>query len=269
MAQDSGVDCILSAGDMFHYPKDWQTLDLMMDILNGTAIDWYTIWGQHDMVMRNRNEIGNLYLLKKNGLLNIPDPVSYLDRNVILHGMSWGDEAPPVFDDTKFNILMAHTDVGVNDLFPGQGLTTPQQFMRKHPGFDLYLFGDIHRPFIVGQDRATALNTGPLMRLVDEPFLETYYPCFYVIDTKGPEIAHFEIPYKPYEEVFTQALQMEKLLGKEISENLNKLITQISQVQFHTVQIHERILNFLETSDLNKETKEIVREIIAGVPHGK
>jgi len=55
--------------------------------------------------------------------------------------------------------------VGDKPLWPGHELTGPEEYVRKHPGFDLYVVGDYHYPFQIKVGNTWVINAGAVLRL--------------------------------------------------------------------------------------------------------
>jgi len=97
------------------------------------------VYGQHDITGHSKWTLPNspLAVLQAAKVVKIldADPF-YIDSTRCFYGASFGEPVPEPCEDF-YNILVTHRMVGDRPLWPGQELTGPRAFLRKHPGYNL------------------------------------------------------------------------------------------------------------------------------------
>lgn len=240
IASEHGCSAILQAGDMWDNPNPpRQAMSLYIDLLRSSALPFYTIYGQHDMLYRNYDHVDRTptYLLEKAGALHtVGIHNSRADLgNVYLHGLSYDQEQSfaPVAGAT--NVLIAHASVGDKPLFPGHVLTAPQAFLAQHPWADLILVGDYHYPFEDTLDGRVCVNAGVVVRKSVAQRDMQHHPRVVIYDTVERSTLSVVLPHAPAAEVFdvpeeqpqndqllrfVDALKRNRAIGISFEENL-------------------------------------------------
>ena len=195
---------ILQAGDFFHKPRDWNSLDAIISLFNQyKGVNIYSIFGQHDTYMRSKTLPNNLLTLNKAGYLDLlsEKPIKFKkhcrSKEVCLYGCSWGEKVPE--PKGEVNILVMHASISKKAIFPGHDYTSPEYFIKKNKGWDLILVGDTHRYFTVRTKKTTLINTGPLLRLEANQYNIKHKPTLLIYDTgKKTIVDKCIIPHEPY-----------------------------------------------------------------------
>lgn len=252
---------ILQAGDLFDSPRDIFALYEFIKIrARYPEVDFYTIYGQHDSYMRNKNVLNNLAILSKASLVKIlsKTPIR-LEENISLFGSSWKEDIPMPEND-KLNILVIHKPIYSEALFKDQEYIRHNTFLEKNK-FDLILTGDIHRRLYFSEDFRHIINTGPILRLKITDFetdLGKHQPKMYLYDTsmRANIIPTIEIPcrVKPFDKRFKEEDSDSMFLGedfyKSLSEQSNEL--SINQIISKLISEHnnsEAIINLLSNME--------------------
>ncbi len=113
-----------------------------------------------------------------------------------IHYCSW-EQTPTKPQPGVFNILLAHISVFENKIpfyWKGEGYTA-KSLKEKYPGFNLYLCGDIHIPFV----KDNVVVSGSMMRQSIDQI--DYKPRCYLIDTETMDIK--PLYYKINPDVFS------------------------------------------------------------------
>ncbi len=223
---------ILQAGDFFHKPRDWNSLDAIISLFNQyKGVNIYSIFGQHDTYMRSKTLPNNLLTLNKAGYLTLlnKQPVRlnehYRRKEIYLYGCSWGEEVPK--PKGEVNILVVHKSISKKAIFPGHDYTSPEYFIKKNKGWDLILVGDIHRYFTVRTKKTILVNTGPLLRLEASQYNRKHKPTFLIYDTNKKAIVDkIIIPHEPYISVLNR---IDKSLNKQTEKILKELANKIQE----------------------------------------
>jgi predicted phosphodiesterase len=169
--------------------------------------------GQHDIIGHSMGTYANSPL----AVLEAADVVTLLNKNeyiiednnygegknkVVLYGASFGEDIPEVDDVNNFNILVIHDMIGERELYPGQVLKNPVNFLRQHTGFDLVCSGDYHYRFIQQFDGRTILNPGCMVRKTVSEFDLKHEPAVIVFNTEKNECEVIKLTVRPVEDVF-------------------------------------------------------------------
>lgn len=209
---------LLIAGDLWDKPDNpiW-FVNRVIDILNRCEGAIYAIAGNHDL------KYHNLENLKESSLWTLGEAVHSLQllngtygigRDVILHGVSFGEEHGIGPYAGRYNILMLHTPIFEKEVpwFMSDAMTA-DQLVVKYPGFDLFCVGDIHQTCITDK----VINTGSMMRSTKAQ--KEHKPCFVTVDieTGEKEITYFEIEQDVWK------LDFEAPADESFSADLNEL----------------------------------------------
>ena len=156
------VTGIIQPGDFFDRAQPAGSLVVkLINLLRTNKKQLNTIHGQHDLIYHNIEASNGSELRKLDEARLL-----WLARSddIMIQGVDYGQSIPKP-SGCDYNILMSHVMVGDKPLWPGHDLTAPEAFMDKHPGFNLYVFGDYHYPYSVEHNGAWAINAGALIRL--------------------------------------------------------------------------------------------------------
>ena len=215
----------------------------------------YTIHGQHDLSYHNQSSMKGsaLTLLEAAGCLSCLyfDTPYYSDR-INTFGASFGQEPiKPKKDD--YNILVAHTMVGDKELYPGQKLTGPEQYVKKHPGYNLYCLGDYHYPFSVKVGDAWVINPGAMLRLkASERELE-HRPKVVIFDTKTNTPKDIYLDVKPASEAFDLSN-----LPKKSTKNFEGFVERLKNMGELGVSFQENLQLYFEENKVKENIKKMI-----------
>lgn len=253
---------ILHAGDLTHTPRNWKILNKLIDIMEKADCDFYSVFGQHDMVGLNRDNT-ILSTLEKPGYIEILEneyhPYSFL--NFDLYGRSWNDKTVPyeMFkDDSRLNILLIHEQISDIDLnFPTIGTAN---FIKKFKN-TIICCGDIHRKFKIYDKKRNVLliNSGPLIRRsITE---KDHWPGFWELDINdlndfGNKIKWHEIPDCNAE--FSDEHIALKKEQEEFKINMENYLNQINGNKKYS-SFKDAIKSFLTETDRQDIKDEILR----------
>jgi len=176
---------------------------------------WYEegvffVSGQHDISGHSLHTLKNspLAVLKASGvgtlLLSDPHPIYSItdETKVNLYGASYGEPIPNPEQEDEYNILVIHKMIGDRDLFPGQELQKPNQFLRNNPKYNLVICGDYHYRFSSEYQGRTIINAGCLVRKTISKWDLEHRPSVATFDTETGKVEFFELTCDPIEGVF-------------------------------------------------------------------
>lgn len=256
---------IIQPGDFFHTPRPSGELVVGLMVLLKQhdflrRADLLTIHGQHDLAYHSKaaRESSMLRILDVGGLLWLLDyrevdekkgnnnliedfTVSTVTTEVCIRGAGWGQEPPPPPEEHyDCKVLVAHAMVGDKKLWPSQELTGPADWVRKHPGYDLYVLGDYHYPFMEKVGDALVVNAGVLIRQQYSERELNHRPQVVAYDTETRKTKTIYLDVAPAEkafsppsarsekaeqfEEFTRRLQEQGKVGVDFESNLQAFL---------------------------------------------
>lgn len=253
-------------GDLFEKPRDnpnWLLVHLL-GMLRGEILSLY---GNHDVHYNPQlTEDDSLSVLVHAGRLTLLSPDAcwrgaMSGREVVVGGSSYRQPIPDRFDHGRpvnghpgpLVIWLAHHDV----LIPGyeEGYLKP----REIEGIDLVINGHIHRRLAdVPTGRTTWLTPGNISRRSRSDACRDHRPAALRIDVTadGYQAAHIEIPHKPFEDVFHEAI-----VEAETEMASSAFITGLKELQARRTETGAGLMKFL-SQNLNQFEPEVADEIL-------
>lgn len=185
---------IIIAGDIYDSPKaGYGVTNAVTAILKKSKFPISTCFGNHDTTFHSQDLSNTPY---GNLLVNNIIEENYYDEAISIHSLGWESKAPTPTDG-KLNILVGHVSVFENEVpFWCENGISAKQVEKLYPGFDYYVFGDIHIPFATDK----IINPGSLTRSTIGQV--DFEPCFYMLDTCKETIEKVFIPIEDKEVVF-------------------------------------------------------------------
>lgn len=189
IAEDREAKYVVQVGDFFDRPDPDK--GLLAQIIYampgpGDGPRWIVIHGQHDLKHHasSARRRSALCVLEAAGKVWVADGADWGIGGVGIMAAGFGQE-PPEPKEGGFNTLVVHAMVGDKPLWPGHDLTGPEEYARRHPGWDLYCFGDYHYPFTAKlPGGAWAVNPGAVLRLTADERDRARRPKVVLFDTE-------------------------------------------------------------------------------------
>jgi hypothetical protein len=256
---------VVCSGDLFNTPRDYSILFEFLSITNQYPnVKFFTVFGQHDMFMRNKEVLNNLSILSKAKVITLLSRIPVKLKKVHLYGCNWGDAFPkPKHSKNIVNILSIHASITEKQLFPNQKFHRVKSWLKKYGLFDFIILGDIHVAFsknftMPNSNTGTIINTGPIMRLEANEYNKTHEPHFYVWDSTTRESKKVYIPVLPVDRV----LNFEKTIKEEDNGIVDLSINTSKLSEMNILSILKSLLSRLDNSDgvrtvLNKVIEEV------------
>jgi len=231
---------IIQPGDLFDSHKISNRVKaeiiniLKRELQNEEGI--FFVAGQHDISGHSLYTLKNspLAVLEaaKVGTLLKQDPILIEEKEdswaypnnqkIKIYGASYGEQIPKPENSNDFNILVIHKMIGDKELFPGQELIKPNQFLRCNPGYKLVICGDYHYSFSSTYQNRTIINAGCLVRKTISQQDLDHKPSVAIFDTSTNEVEFFKLDCEPIEKVFN--LDKVTKLNKIDSEKFLKVL---------------------------------------------
>ena len=260
IANGQNVDAILQPGDFFDRPQP--TGSLVVGLLEQLETyqdthprgSLYAIHGQHDLIHHNEKsaEGSELRKMEAVGLLQLARPEGFYPDGVV--GSNYGHLIPkPPFE--KYNILLTHAMVGDKPLWPGHELTQPESFMDKHPGFNLYVFGDYHYPYSVQHSNGSwAINAGCLIRLTSSERDMAHRPKVVIFDTETnmPEDVYLDVS------PVCDSFDLSKKTVVKDNAHLRELMETLKKGKEIGVDFTANLVQYISDNDVSDEVREIL-----------
>jgi exonuclease SbcD len=251
---------VLQAGDFFDsYNPSYRLINKYIDLLEDS--NWYSILGQHDMYMWNKDSIDRtaLGVLETAGCLKILRD-SYDNKwkdnidTVKLYGCSWGQEIPKIDADRKINILVIHKNIGDKPLFHGHDLTHPRRFLNKHK-FDLILCGDYHFPFEYSSGDRLIINTGTISRKSTTE--KVIKPSVVLYDTETRKHEWVVLKHEP--DPFISKTSEEKVSG---SIDMTDFFSEITSAESAKISFRDNVMKVLNEKTIDEQVKQKAVDIL-------
>lgn len=202
---------LILAGDIFDTPfVPYHLVRKTIQTFQKYGVQTYAVFGQHDLRYHSLKQIDNtplaVLLAAINGVL-LNDQGVVLNDNILIKGMSWGEEYPQP-DSNYFNILVAHLTVNNDEpLFPGDTISIEANKLLDKSGFDLIITGDNHQSFMVERNGKLLVNNGSMLRL--NITQKEFQPRFSKINIANGSISDFEwlkFPVQSSVEIFKESV---------------------------------------------------------------
>jgi DNA repair exonuclease SbcCD nuclease subunit len=255
---------ILQAGDFFDGPRSYPLLARVADTLAKSDLKIYSVYGQHDQYMRNR-DFTSLDILKRAKLINIlsdiPASIEYESLTVDMYGASFGEKIPKPLYPENYNILVVHHSIAMPEADIKTEFSDAKQFFKEQNEYNLILCGDIHRKFSIIKDERYIFNTGPMIRKTAEEYNFSHKPCFVHFNLDGT-FEWIEIPHREAKFVLTR----DHIAREKQNENmLDDFILEIGKIETEDTDVVKNMLAFIEQNDLEYEVIQIISDTIEEV----
>jgi len=213
---DNKCGVIFQPGDLFDGPTAANKVKAaLIHLFKEHHVKLYCVAGQHDITGHSLGTLPNSPLavmeaagaieMLKSEVTRIRPPTLRASRDyeeLNCYGASFGSEVPvPKYPDA-YNVLVIHAMIGNRELFPGQQLVSPRNFLKRHPTYDLVVAGDYHFSFHAAHGAGTIINAGCLVRKTISTFDLEHKPSVYIFDTIECQMQKFPLTVLPPEEAF-------------------------------------------------------------------
>lgn len=263
---------VLIAGDVNSIPNNYSLINKLMLMVKkyyDMGVNFYAVYGQHDLKYRNTEDT-NLEILINSGYITLLFSTHIPKGNCHLYGKSWSEsKVPNVVNEDAVNILVTHESIYPEELFPNQHGNRAIDYLNKNKDFDLILCGDIHRTFMETAGNRIIINPGPLLRRTAEEYNFIHKPGFYFIDTELKQCDFIEVPHSPAEEVLTRE-HIESKKAKELTAaraDASQFLYELKRrSEIHrSSNVRDRVIDIIENrKTLSPMVRNIIVEAISG-----
>lgn len=264
-AQEEVCDEILQPGDFFDQPNpSYGFFSRIIDFIEDNLVEYceagiYSIFGQHDLRYRSKEDTAFLALTKVTSMFRNTDYITNMRPKVVLQGCSWEEEIPePV--KGKFNILIIHKMIVDEKLWAEQEhFEYGNSFLKDHK-FDLIVSGDNHKSFHCHYKGRYLFNCGSMMRSTIGQI--EHKPHVVIFDTENPSA--FEIipfPIAPASEVFN----FEEIVAKEErNEKLDTFVNGLSDHKEMGLSFEDNLTMYIKKNGIDNDIYELIKRGMNG-----
>lgn len=254
---------ILQAGDLNDKARDWDVLNFLIDTIRSHSVDFFCVYGQHDLYMRrDPNDSPSVLsiLAKTSQSVHILSGEQTGYAGVDLYGANWGENIPTPEHGYRPRILVLHAPISKRKEYPGHDYTSPKYFLKKHPAFHLVLVGDVHKKIYCKYNGRYLINTGPMLRVEATQYNMRHRPCFYIYDSKKHTLKKEIIPHRPASEILTRDHIVQKNISKKELEEFTRTIKKMQPLDKGR---REGVIKFAKKLGI-KRVANIVMEVVNG-----
>ena len=229
----------------------------------------FCVSGQHDISGHSLHTLKNspLAVLQSAGVITLlsakvwGECLKGEEKTFGLYGASYGEPIPEPKDEDTYNILVIHKMIGDRELYPGQELTKPNQFLRNHPKYNLVVCGDYHYRFSSQYKGRTIINAGCLVRKTISKFDLEHKPSVAIFDTDTNKVQFFELEVEPIEKVFdlSRETKRDKLETERFIQSLK------DGKSGKGVNWKDALLQVMESKKPSEEVRNIIDECLEEV----
>ncbi len=252
-------DCILQPGDFSDSPSLSYDFFVKVTFLikSFENIPIYTIWGQHDLRYRNKENTFLAALKESNHNLHLLGKKELSET--VIYGSSYGEEIPEIENTEKFNILLTHRMIIKEKLWEGQkDFEMANSFLRLNK-FDLIVSGDNHACFQYKLKNRYLFNLGSISRSSINQI--THKPKVVIFDISTREFEEIDLPIEYPEKVF----RLEKVeREREANRNLQAFISGLSEHKNMDLSFLSNLDNYVRNNKIDQEIIQIIKECSNG-----
>jgi len=221
--KEEKYNCIIQPGDLFdtHTVSNEVKAKLIRFLKKNMWEEEgvFFVSGQHDISGHSLHTLKNspLAVMEASGVGKLlTSSPQYLGdsvtqkQSIFIYGASYGEPIPEPREKNEYNILVLHKMIGDRELFPGQELTKPNQFLRNNPDYQLVICGDYHYRFSSQYNSRTIINAGCIVRKTIGKFDLEHKPSVCIFDTDTNEVKFVELDVEPVERVFDLSRETKK-----------------------------------------------------------
>jgi len=262
-AANDECDVMVISGDMFDSPSiSFSLLLSYMKLFKSCKIPIFSIYGQHDMRYRSREDTPLDFLDQCEMIKILGTGANHAVAQGYYHifGCSYGEEIPKPIENAP-NMLVIHRMVIDQKLWVGQkDYLVARDFDKWASGFDFVLSGDNHQSICIKNSNSKILfNPGSLMRSRSDQ--KDNRPVYGIYDTEKRDIFIREIDVQPIENVMFVSESGEidpEIRFKEFFDNMapDKEKSKIDFIE---------ILKDTISDEINKGIKNFIMEVLSNV----
>lgn len=263
IADEEKCNFLLCPGDVFDSPRpSFEVIEKIVNLFNkykiSDKIKFYTVWGQHDQIFRNKEKTA-LKLMETLGYIQILSKQEHkLASKIDLYGCNFGEEIPLIRNKDNFNILLIHQTILKKPAWEGQQDFLQSDKLFKQFSYDIICCGDWHQSVFYKNQNQTIFNCGCLVRKTISEINSK--PHIYVIEIDENnfkyELTKHEISHLSIEDAFiTDNLQYIKESNLKLDKFINDLDADTNNFTF---DFNKNLNDFIIKNNISKEIIDII-----------
>ena len=258
LARKYKVDAIINVGDTFHRPRPdhSQELEIMLyEIFKDITI--YFIAGNHELLyhrVETMNEC-SIGVISRYDNWNNELHDNFNNVRVVLNNYGLID-IPPA-SPNFFNIAVIHRYCSEKQtpFFIKDGITA-SDLLKENPDYNLIVTGDNHHGFIYENKGRFVINPGCLNRQAAD--MKSYKPRCYIFDTETSHYDALILLDNKLEDVTEEHI----IKNEERDERITAFVESLKTNRNISLSFEDNLKKFMEENDLEKETENILLELL-------
>jgi DNA repair exonuclease SbcCD nuclease subunit len=251
------VAAVIQPGDLTDSPAiSYECFSRLVQEINSYDIQLYTVYGQHDLRYRHKENTALHAIEKSCPRVHIIDCTSAweLDDKVFITGSGYGEDIP-LATPQSMSILVTHRMVINEKLWEAQKeFDWANNLMRKHR-YDLIVAGDNHKGFTVETPKRSLVNCGALLRSTSDQI--DHKPFIILYDTETRSCEKIMVPIKSAKTVF----ELDKVAEeKERDEKIDAFVSGLSEHKEMGLSFGDSLTSFYKENNISKEVIGIIEE---------
>lgn len=246
---------IFVVGDIFHSNSEtnFYCIQMIQKMARRTREGLYLLCGNHDLIFHSsenldRSAIG--VLLRSNKIKKIKD---YFIENDIEDFSAEDFDKETEDAEIIFKHVLCFPDM--KSLPPNVDAYTAKDLLEEYPSAKWIFLGDMHKNFHYEKNGRHVVNPGCLLRQAVD--FKNYKPGFYYVDTDTNTV-EFNLIIDSEEFIDDSYILREK----EKEERIEAFANKVGEVENVSLDYSENVKNAMLSSDLSKELKETIEELM-------
>ncbi len=264
LAKKYKVDAIIDAGDTFNIarPNNAQELEIMLyDIFKDIPV--YFIAGNHELLFHRLENIDKGSIGVAHRFSNWVNG-STRENGVSISLFNFNEEIEkfPVSNEEfgvhiKIAVIHRYCSEKQTPFFIKGGITA-SDLLKENPDYNLIVTGDNHHGFIYEEDGRFVINPGCLNRQAAD--MKSYKPRCYIFDTEALHYDELFLLDNKLEDVTEEHI----IKNEERDERITAFVESLKTNRNISLSFEDNLKKFMEENDLEKETENILLELMEG-----
>lgn len=243
-------------GDIFHSALEFRMVIYIQKVavkLSKFGLHLYYLWGNHDCLYhRGINFHKSAIGLLENSINCFPIS-DYFIKNGIESFSAENFDGETKDAEIIFKHVLCFPDM--KSLPPNVDAMTAKDLLEEYPSAKWIFTGDMHKNFHYEKNGRHVVNPGCLLRQAVD--FKNYEPGFYYVDTDTNTV-EFNLIIDSEEFIDDSYILREK----EKEERIEAFANKVGEVESVSLDYAENVKNAMLSSDLSKELKETIGELM-------
>ncbi len=248
---------VVIAGDIF---DKWNPPVELVNFALEHLPPCYAVPGQHDLpqhVYNHRNKSAYGVLVKSGVITDLPVGLPVRAGDCFLHGFPWGSKIVERPKDLGglLHIAVCHKYIwaGTHKYHEADVKSTASHIPALQ-SYDVALFGDNHKGFVLDKGSTTIVNCGTFMRRTSPE--SSYQPFATLVYRDGSVVRH---PLLTKDDCFRKNPELEKVVT---DLDIDAFVKELNEMGDTALNFSDELKRFIDEHELNDRTKSILREFV-------